>query len=210
MDNEKIGKIIRTKRKEKNITQEQLGEMVGVSYKAVSKWENGRCMPDVSILKKLCEILGVSVDNLLDGKGEKKISDNKKIKKIVILVSSFLIAITVLLLIGGKNKDSINSSSKYNCILTKTYNVVNINESNDENYLFITFRQFQSEDVVTIKLPKTISKDLLIGEKYEFTFNTNKEFVNETIDVIFENSEIINIVLTEKVGMEQKNEYICS
>lgn len=210
MDNEKIGKIIRTKRKEKNITQEQLGEMVGVSYKAVSKWENGRCMPDVSILKKLCEILGVSVDNLLDGKGEKKISDNKKIKKIVILVSSFLIAITVLLLIGGKNKDSINGSSKYNCILTKTYNVVNINESNDENYLFITFRQFQSEDVVTIKLPKTISKDLLIGEKYEFTFNTNKEFVNETIDVIFENSEIINIVLTEKVGMEQKNEYICS
>ena len=210
MDNEKIGKIIRTKRKEKNITQEQLGEMVGVSYKAVSKWENGRCMPDVSILKKLCEILGVSVDNLLDVKGEKKISDNKKIKKIVILVSSFLIAITVLLLIGGKNKDSINSSSKYNCILTKTYNVVNINESNDENYLFITFSEFQSEDVVTIKLPKTISKDLLIGEKYEFTFNTNKEFVNETIDVIFENSEIINIVLTEKVGMEQKNEYICS
>ena len=51
------GKFILKKRKEKNLTQEQLAERLGVSNKTISKWENGKCMPDYSVIKNLCEEL---------------------------------------------------------------------------------------------------------------------------------------------------------
>ena len=50
-----IGKFIAQKRKEKNLTQEQLAEILGVSNKTVSKWECGKCMPDYGIVKPLCQ-----------------------------------------------------------------------------------------------------------------------------------------------------------
>ena len=61
------GKFIALKRKEKNLTQEQLAEKLGISNKTVSKWENGRCMPDYSIVKPLCQELEITVAELLDG-----------------------------------------------------------------------------------------------------------------------------------------------
>ena len=62
-----IGKFIAQKRKEKNLTQEQLAEILGVSNKTVSKWECGKCMPDYSIVKSLCRELGITVSELMDG-----------------------------------------------------------------------------------------------------------------------------------------------
>ncbi len=62
-----IGKFIAQKRKEKNLTQGQLAEKLGVSNKTVSKWECGKCMPDYSIVKQLCRELGITVSELMDG-----------------------------------------------------------------------------------------------------------------------------------------------
>ena len=62
-----IGKLISQKRKEKNLTQEQLAEKLGVSNKTISKWETGKCMPDYSIIKDLCEELDITVAELMDG-----------------------------------------------------------------------------------------------------------------------------------------------
>ena len=62
MNQQKIGKLIAKLRKEKGLTQAELGEKLGVGYKAVSKWENGNGMPDVSLFQPLCDILGISVD----------------------------------------------------------------------------------------------------------------------------------------------------
>ena len=67
MDQIAIGKFIAKKRKEKNFTQEQLAERLGVSNKTVSKWETGKCMPDYSVVKILCEELEITVAELLDG-----------------------------------------------------------------------------------------------------------------------------------------------
>lgn len=61
------GKFIAQKRKEKNLTQEQLAEKLGVSNKTISKWENGKCMPDYAIVKSLCEELEITVAELMDG-----------------------------------------------------------------------------------------------------------------------------------------------
>lgn len=68
-----IGKFIALRRKEKNLTQEQLAKRLGVSNKTISKWENGKCMPDYSVVKVLCEELEITIAELMDG----KISENK-------------------------------------------------------------------------------------------------------------------------------------
>ena len=62
-----IGHFIALKRKEKNLTQAQLAERLGISNKTVSKWENGRCMPDYSVIQALCRELGVTLQELMDG-----------------------------------------------------------------------------------------------------------------------------------------------
>ena len=61
------GKFIALKRKEKNLTQEQLAGKLGVSNKTISKWETGKCMPDYSVVKNLCEELDITVAELMDG-----------------------------------------------------------------------------------------------------------------------------------------------
>jgi len=61
------GQYIARKRKEKNLTQAQLAERLGVSNKTISKWENGKCMPDYSVIEPLCRELEITVAELMDG-----------------------------------------------------------------------------------------------------------------------------------------------
>ena len=67
MDYDKIGNFILEQRKSKKLTQAKLAEKLFVSEKTVSKWENGKGIPDTNILPKLCEILGVGINELLNG-----------------------------------------------------------------------------------------------------------------------------------------------
>ena len=70
MNQTAIGSYIAKKRREMNLTQEQLAEKLGVSNKTISKWENGKCMPDYSIIQELCETLSISLPELMDGEDE--------------------------------------------------------------------------------------------------------------------------------------------
>ena len=79
MNQEKIGKFIAELRKEKKLTQKDLAEKIGVTDRAISKWENGRGMPDVSFLRVLCENLDISLNELLSGE---KISEEDKISRL--------------------------------------------------------------------------------------------------------------------------------
>ena len=67
MDQIKIGRFIAVCRKRANLTQLQLADRLGITDKAVSKWERGITMPDTSIMLELCDILGISVNELLSG-----------------------------------------------------------------------------------------------------------------------------------------------
>lgn len=62
-----IGKYITKKRKEKNLTQMQLAERLNISNKTISKWENGNCMPDYSVIEGLCHELSITIAELMDG-----------------------------------------------------------------------------------------------------------------------------------------------
>ena len=117
MNQEQIGKFIAQLRKEKKMTQIDLASKLGITDRAISKWENGRGMPDLSLLMPLCEILDVSINELLSGArldnknyqekleeniinaidySDKKIKKTKKIFKItlsiiLIFIASFII-----------------------------------------------------------------------------------------------------------------------
>ena len=74
--NQKItGKFIAQKRKEKNLTQEQLAEKIGMSNKTVSKWETGKCMPDYSVIKSLCREVEITVAEVMDGQNSEQKND---------------------------------------------------------------------------------------------------------------------------------------
>lgn len=81
MDQIKIGKFIQEKRK-KSLTQSELAEKLNVSDRAVSKWENGNCIPDVSNIQELCKILNITINDLFSGcvvdmkDNEKKLEEN--------------------------------------------------------------------------------------------------------------------------------------
>lgn len=72
MDQMAVGQFIAKKRKEKNLTQAQLAEKLGVSNKTISKWECGKCMPDYSIVEALCAELGITLNELIDGEEVEK------------------------------------------------------------------------------------------------------------------------------------------
>lgn len=118
MNQEKTGKFILELRKESNMTQRELAEKIGVTDRAISKWENGRGMPDLSLLMPLCEILNISVNELLSGERieqndyrekseeniistieytERKIKKNKNTFKIII-TAVFVIALSLILM----------------------------------------------------------------------------------------------------------------
>ncbi len=85
MDMRKVGEQISALRKSKGLTQNELGDRVGVSFEAVSKWERGETLPDISLLPDLANVLETSIDNILIGgerqvefKGKITVSDMKK------------------------------------------------------------------------------------------------------------------------------------
>lgn len=87
MTQEKIGKFIAEMRKDNNMTQEQLAERLGVSNRSVSRWENGKTLPDISLFPYICEELGISITELLNGKRSESEADLKEL--ICILIDFF-------------------------------------------------------------------------------------------------------------------------
>lgn len=109
MDLEKIGKFIADCRKKQKLTQAELAEKLGVTSKAVSKWECGRSLPDSSIMLDLANILGISVNDLLSGEIVEKGAYNNKVdenlvkaikdKEIIMKTDQITYSITILLLL---------------------------------------------------------------------------------------------------------------
>ena len=111
MNQEKIGKFIAKNRKDKGLTQEALAEKLGISTNAVSKWERGLSFPDVSLFKKLCSELDISIEELINGEKSKSTESKdkaiiaslkekdkveKKSKKKIIILSIFIFLIIII------------------------------------------------------------------------------------------------------------------
>ena len=78
IDQEKIGGFLRDLRKEKGQTQEALSEMFGVSSRSVSRWENGKTMPDLATLVELADYYGVDIKEIIDGERKSDIMEKEE------------------------------------------------------------------------------------------------------------------------------------
>lgn len=209
MDSRKVGNLISTLRKEQKLKQQELADKLGVSPKTISKWETGSGLPDISFLKKISEIFGITIEELLEGNLNSNSKETKKDKKKYLLLIIPLALISSILLTIAINNQTGEGKDIKNCTVIKTYYIDNIGKSNDENYLYITVHEYQVEGTYTIKLPKLISRNLEVGNSYEFTFKTNKNNLATTTDNLFNNSEIINLEYSDKVGNERTSKYYC-
>lgn len=120
MNQEKIGNFIAFKRKKKGLTQEQLAEKLGITKNAVSKWERGLSLMDMSLLKPLSEILEVSINELLAGENIKDEALKAKADENIINISELynlqatrkgvialsIVSIILIIYCGIKNMDS--------------------------------------------------------------------------------------------------------
>ena len=126
MDNKKIGKLIATLRNKEGLTQQDLGDKIGVGFRAVSKWERGINLPDIGNMTELSKIFGITLDELMAGelktaeeetKVKKKISP--KIKITISIITSIIIIFTSIFI--------------YTTTKTYTYDMVCTNS--DEYYI---------------------------------------------------------------------------
>lgn len=138
MNQEKIGKFIANVRKEKNLTQSELAFKLGVTDRSISNWENGKCMPDLSLFKPLCEELGITINELLSGEKltheeyqekleqnivntidytNKKINNKNNYLAIMLLVFGFLITLSAITIFPSESSWS-SICSVFGCMVT--------------------------------------------------------------------------------------------
>ena len=86
---------------------------------------------------------------------------------------------------------------------TKTYEVLNVALSNSDEFIYLTLRQFQFEEIETIKVKKSLNYDITVGKNYEFTFEYTTEDIENNIKSIFNNATLTSIVETDKTGLDQ-------
>lgn len=140
MNQERIGSFIASKRKENNLTQGELAEKLGVSINAVSKWERGLCLMDMSLLKPLSKILKVDVIDILSGEMVKvedkekkyeslilKLFGNMNINKRKIKIQYYLFEVLIMLLTISifkfSNKEIINILTIILMVVANTFNL---------------------------------------------------------------------------------------
>ncbi|MDD6756852.1 MAG: helix-turn-helix transcriptional regulator [bacterium] len=140
MNQEKIGKFILDLRKQNKMTQKELADKLNVTAQAVSKWENGRGIPDIEILQKISTEFNVNIDSILNGeKGKKKISMKYLL---IILLVIILLGIVIYLLLNSKDynfTDIKSTSNNFNVNGVAAY-------SSDKNSIYISKIEYLDGD----------------------------------------------------------------
>ena len=201
MDNNKIGKFIASVRKEKNLTQQELGNKLFVTDKAVSKWERGLSLPDISLLNKLAKILNVEVIDILDGKKGttrkinieneiKKIKDElkkqnkKRIKKIIIcmivliFIIIYLIFRNIYLGYETKTMNYSHSNRKINLGIPKASFMA---KNNDRSYSFKNLRNSNIVENEIKKYLKTLKYSTCNNTIYYYNLDDNFSIINYSV-----------------------------
>ena len=225
MDQVKIGKFIFECRKNKNITQSELGEKLSVSKNAVSKWERGISLPDVSIMKDLCNILGISLNELFNG--ETSVSDDglinylenekrKKKTRIIVFISTMILTIILSILtlffINNYNKvrgyllvgESENFSYGYNSNLLILSNIKNIASIGN---IHIKNSKIKDTDIKEISL-KYEDKLMMSGNYLNGVFYENSGYDEIFYEEARNNLDKWNIEVEYVINNEVKKEVI--
>lgn len=166
MDQERIGKTIKELRTKNNLSQKEFADKYNVTYQAVSKWENGKNIPDLSILKRICSDNNITIEELLEGKTQEK-QTNKIIPIIIAIILTISLIIGVTLIISHNNNETFefktlsSNSKEFKLTGSIAYN-------KDKTSIFIT-------DVFYIGEDKNIEYKSIKSTLYEIEGKTKKE-----------------------------------
>lgn len=164
MNQEKIGQVIKEIRTKNNLSQQSFAEKFGVTYQAVSKWENGKNIPDIATLKEICKEYNLKLEDLLDAKISSKQKNN--LLKWFLLVIILLIIILIIVLIF-KNNDfefktlstscndfTVNGSIAYNDTKSSIYisHITYCGEVDSNKYKKIQCVLYESNDKIKTEI----------------------------------------------------------
>lgn len=162
MDKQKIGDFIKQKRKEKGLTQKELADKLYITDRAISKWERGICCPDISILKDLCKILDININELLSGNDIKEISneesenilvetvkaytdiEKKKTRKLLIFTICLLTFYVFLIYAMYLTYNQMNQKNGINFEIIQTKHIANKLFKALENYDYDEIRRIET------------------------------------------------------------------
>lgn len=145
MNQEKIGQFIKDIRIKNKLTQKEFAEKFGVTYQAVSKWENGKNIPDLSIIKQICSDYNISLEELLDGTTKETIKNKKLIPVILFLIGIIAMALGLLFLTTQEPKDNFefktlsSQSSEFTLTGSIAYN-------QDKTSIYISNVEYKGKD----------------------------------------------------------------
>ena len=236
MDNQKIGKFIAILRKENNLTQKDLAEKLGITDRAISKWERGLCCPDISLLDDLSKILKVSVLEILKGrkleKDEKvenkdlietmsfyEKSGKDKVKNIINKISIIIVLLISSYLVYGNIKSIYLMNKKYktswdiidsNILFDNTLNNIELILNNQGIYTNDDYDKI-IKYVNDIKYFIDIENDKKMFEKEEYNY---KDIIKESTSTIYEvfgfnlpDNNIYEIIIKYDINKLKKANY---
>lgn len=206
MDQERIGQFIKKIRQDYNLTQKEMADKLGVTFQAVSKWENGKNIPDIAILKKISDDFNVDISEILDG-------EKKEIKKPNYLYPFILIVLLIVLLgigtiiynknddyefktISSKCKDfKITGSAAYNKDKATIYisNVEFCGREDITKYKKITCTLYETYKDTKTKISDCTTSNNINLENYLKELNIEVEHSSKTCKNLKENSLSLEI-----------------
>ncbi len=180
MNGEKIGKFIKELRIQNNLTQQELGDKLGISGKSISKWERGINLPDITILSDISKIFHITIDELLNGSLIDKEKNNNYFKKILILTITLIIILISFIIIKNYHTYEIYHLNSDNTILdVDGYLIFN----HKEHILLINSLKYHgdiNEHTDNIKIILQNNDDELINYNINYQKDLIKNLINKT------------------------------
>lgn len=135
MNQEHIGKLIKEIRTKENLSQQKFAEKYGVTYQAVSKWENGKNIPDIIILKQICNDYNINLDDFLDAKVTNKKNKKYKIAIPILIILILIVIILLLFIILSKNNHFEFKTLSTDCDDFNLYGSLAYNDNKSSIYI---------------------------------------------------------------------------
>lgn len=181
MNQEHISKIIKDIRKKYNLTQKDLASSLGVTYQAVSKWENAKNIPDIELINLMCQKYNIDINEFLNGKKK-----NSKLVIILIIITLFLVSIFICYKIFDHNNFTFSKITT-SCHDFKLFGTIAYNK--DKTSIYISnITKCEEDNEVYKKADCTFYEEYNNTKKIISNCTQNKE--NMTINEYLENMEI--------------------
>lgn len=201
MNQDKIGNFIKNIRKENNLTQKELASRLGVTFQAVSKWENGKNVPDIAIMKQICDEFNINIDEILNGEKKTSKKKNNFIFIILIVIVVCVIYMSILLVIKNNSNNFEFKTISSNCSSFKINGSAAYNKSKTSIYISnIEFCGKEDENIYKkincILYEKTSNKKIKISSCDEKNNITLENFLKD-VRLNVDNASCKNLVSNE-------------